>query len=88
MGYAWLPFDAGNEWFWGIRAGAEFDFNSRLTAIASVGYDDEFEGSSDGAFDGSVRLNYRANDRLLPYLEVSAFEAGNWGSSIGIAYKF
>src|SRR5690606_20724861 len=88
VGYAWLDWPFDDEWVWGGRVGAEFDVNAQFTAIASVGYDATFDHGSDGVFDGSLRLNYRASDKLLPYIEVSAIEGGDWGAALGVAYKF
>ncbi|WP_221032299.1 hypothetical protein [Actomonas aquatica] len=88
LGYAWLPGALDDDWIWGARVGAEFDLGSRFTTVLSAGYDDSFDNGSDGAFDGTVRLNYRATDKLLPYVEVSNIEGGDWGAALGVAYAF
>lgn len=88
LGYAWLPGPLDDDGVWGARVGAEFDLSSRFTAVLSAGYDDSFDSDLDGSFDGTVRLNYRATDKLLPYLAVSNIEGGDWGAAIGLAYAF
>ncbi len=88
LGYGWLPAPLDDDWMWGVRLGAEFDLSASLTAVLSAGYDASFDDASDGVFDGSVRLNYRATDKLLPYVEVSNIEGGDWGAAIGVAWAF
>ena len=88
LGYAWFPGGWGDDWSWALRLGTEFDLSPRFTAIASAGYDDLFDNNSEGTFDGSLRLNYRASDRVLPYVETTLIEGGNWGAVVGLAFKF
>ncbi len=88
LGYGWLPAPLDDDWMWGARVGAEFDLSAKFTAVLSTGYDASFDNADEGSFDGTLRLNYRASDKLLPYVEVSNIEGGDWGAAIGVAWAF
>lgn len=88
LGYDWAEYGWADDFVWGVRAGAEYSPTQTVTLIGSVGYDDGFDSSTEGAFDGTVRINYRASDKLVPYLSATWLEGGSIGASIGVAYRF
>lgn len=86
LGYNWNDFD--DDPYWGVRAGVEYELNSRVVLTATVGYDDNFNRGDNGLFDGTVRANYWFTRNVSGYAAVSIIEGGHAGFAAGVTLRF
>lgn len=86
LGYDWNNIDDGA--LWGVRAGFEYDVNSRFSTAVSAGYNDDFESGNNGQWDGAVRANYWVTRSIAAVATVSVIERGNVAYSLGATFRF
>lgn len=86
VGYDWNDVDDSS--FWGVRAGFEYDVNSRLSTSVSAGYTDDFNSGDGSQWDGAVRANYWVTRSVAAVATVSLIERGHVGYSLGATIRF
>ncbi len=86
LGYAWDNGD--NHSIWSADVGVQTAINDKLAVTVSTGYSDSFKNGRYGLWDATVGASYDITKSVSALAEVSYLEYGNFGYSIGLAYKF
>lgn len=86
LGHTWATGD--NSFTWGVKAGLEYQINSKISVTGTIAYDDDFESGDNGYFDGSVTGRYWFTRQLAGMVGVSWMEGGDFAYTAGVTYKF